>query len=83
MLQSEFTRRIAEKTGLTKKDVIAVIDAYHEVIIEALKSKDSVMLRNFGTFTTITRKTGINHIAQIVPKFNPAKVVKDAVKENN
>ena len=44
MLKSEFVTKISEKTGLTKKDVVAAIDAYNETVIEALKSGDSVCL---------------------------------------
>lgn len=44
MLKSEFVTKISEKTGLTKKDVVAAIDAYNETVIEALKSGDSVPL---------------------------------------
>lgn len=89
MLKSEFVTKISEKTGLTKKDVVAAIDAYNETVIEALKSGDSVPLKGFGTFTTSTRKarTGRNPRsgeqmaipASVVPRFNPSKTVKDAL----
>lgn len=89
MLKSEFVTKISEKTGLTKKDVVAAIDAYNETVIEALKSGDSVPLKGFGTFTTSSRKarTGRNPQtggkldipASVVPRFNPSKTVKDAL----
>ena len=89
MLKSEFVTKISEKTGLTKKDAVAAIDAYNETVIEALKSGDSVPLKGFGAFTTSSRKartgrnpqTGekMNIPASVVPRFNPSKTVKDAL----
>ena len=89
MLKSEFVTKISEKTGLTKKDVVAAIDAYNETVIETLKSGDSVPLIGFGTFTTSSRKARIgrnpqtgetmNIPASVVPRFNPSKAVKDAL----
>lgn len=62
MQKSEFITNIADKTGLTKKDVAAAIDAYHDTVIEALKNGESVPLKGFGTYTTTARKerTGRN-----------------------
>ena len=89
MLKSEFVTKISEKTGLTKKDVVAAIDAYNETVIETLKSGDSVPLKGCGTFTTSSRKARIgrnpqtgetmNIPASVVPRFNPSKAVKDAL----
>ena len=77
MLKSEFVTKIAEKTGLTKKDVVAAVDAYNETVVEALKNGDSVPLKGFGTFTTSTRNKG----ETVSLKFNPSKAVKDAINE--
>jgi DNA-binding protein HU-beta len=79
MLKSEFVTKIAEKTGLTKKDVVAAVDAYNETVVEALKDGDSVPLKGFGTFTTSTRKTDNGETVSL--KFNPSKAVKDAINE--
>lgn len=77
MLKSEFVTKIAEKTGLTKKDVVAAVDAYNDTVVEALKNGDSVPLKGFGTFTTSPR----NKSGTVSLKFNPSKAVKDAINE--
>ncbi len=91
MYKYDFVDKISEKTGLTKKDVMVVIEAYNDTVIEALKNRDSIALKGFGTFTTSIRKarTGRNpqtgevlHIAEaVVPKFSPSKNFKEAVNE--
>mgnify|MGYP000924388715 FL=1 len=73
MLKSEFVTKIAEKTGLTKKDVVAAVDAYNETVVEALKNGDSVPLKGFGTFTTSTRNKG----ETVSLKFNPSKAINE------
>lgn len=93
MQKSEFVTQIADKTGLTKKDVVAAVEAYHETVIEALKKGESVPLKGFGTYTTTVRKarTGRNPQtkepmeipASISPCFKPSRCVKDALNVNN
>ena len=42
MNKNEFVAAIAEKSGLTKKDAEAALNAYTEVVTDALKAGDSV-----------------------------------------
>lgn len=51
MNKSEFIKAIAEKSGLTIADSKKAVDAYAEVITEALKSNDKVALIGFGSFS--------------------------------
>jgi len=62
MNKSELVDAVAEKTGLSKKDVAGAIDAFQEVIGDALVKRDKVALVGFGTFQTSDRKAraGIN-----------------------
>ena len=79
MLKTEFVSKIAEKTGLTKKDVVAAIDAYNSTVIEALKDGESIAMKDFGTFVTSTRKARVGRnpqtgepmdiAASVSPKF--------------
>lgn len=80
---------IAEKTGVTKKDVAAVIDAMTEAVVSTVKKGDTVTLTNFGTFVSIKRqasvkrnpKTGaeVKVPAKRVPRFRPGKEFREAV----
>lgn len=59
MNKSEFTDRVAERTGLAKSQVGTVIDAIFNtedgVIAETLRGGDSVSLTGFGAFKTSER----------------------------
>ena len=80
---------VAAETGLTKKDVDAVVGATIDAIVSALKDGDKVQLIGFGTFevkATAERegrnpKTGetIKIAAAKKPVFSASKVLKDEV----
>ena len=55
MNKIEFIDAVASKTGLTKKDTKAAVDAALETITETLAKKDSVSFIGFGTFSTSAR----------------------------
>ena len=44
MTKAEFVEKFAEKTGMTKKDAAAAVDAYHEVIADAMKAGEKVVI---------------------------------------
>lgn len=89
MNKNEFIDAVAEKSGLTKKDSKAAVDAVLETITEALVKKDSVAFVGFGTFSTAARAarvaqvpgTGktVNVPATTVAKFKVGKALKEAV----
>ena len=89
MKKAEFIDAVAEKTGLTKKDVNSVIDAAIETITEALKSGKSVSFIGFGSFSTAPRAArtarvpGTDKIVEVpattAVKFKVGKQLKDAV----
>ncbi len=90
MNKNEFVAAIAEKSGLTKKDAEAALNAYTEVVTDALKAGDSVQLIGFGTFEVRERaaRQGRNPLtgetveiaAAKVPAFKPGKALKDAIQ---
>ena len=90
MNKNEFVAAIAEKSGLTKKDAEAALNAYTAVVTDVLKSGDSVQLIGFGTFEVRERaaRTGRNpHTGETieiaaakVPAFKPGKGLKDAIQ---
>ena len=89
MNKIEFIDAISTKTGLTKKDAKAAVDAVLETITETLAKKDSVSFIGFGTFSTsaraareatvpgTTRKVQLS--ATTVAKFKVGSNLKDAV----
>ncbi len=55
MNKSELIAKMAEKSGLTKKDNEAVLKAFIESVEEALEGGEKVQLVGFGTFETRER----------------------------
>jgi len=88
--KAEFVDRLAAKSGLTKKDAAAVVDAFVEVITESLKRGEEVQFTGFGKFFVQEREAreGINPQtkakiripASKVPKFSPGLALRNAVK---
>lgn len=76
MKKQELVSRVATRAGLRKKDVEAVLDAFVEVVKEALKRGESVRLVGFGTFKIQERKgrRGINPRTRETIQIQPRKV---------
>lgn len=51
MNKTELVSAIADKTGVSKKDVEAAVNGLTEVVGEAVAKGDSVQLVGFGTFS--------------------------------
>ena len=87
--KTDIAEAVAEKTGMTKKDATASVEAFLAVITEAMSNKDKVQITGFGTFETRDRaarqarnpQTGetITIEASTVPAFKAGKALKDAV----
>ena len=84
MTKADIINVIAENTGLQKKDVSCVVEAFLETIKDSLLSnKENVYLRGFGSFIIKHRaaKTARNILAKTTmkieahdqPSFKPAK----------
>ena len=86
--KAELVENVAKKTGLTKKDATAAVEAVFGSIQDDLKKGDKVQL--IGSFEVRNRaarkgrnpQTGkeIEIAASKVPAFKPGKALKDAVK---
>ncbi len=76
--------------GDTKASAERVVDGIIEAIVNSLKKGEEVSIAGFGIFSVKQRaaraarnpRTGetVNVAATKVPKFRPAKALKDAVK---
>jgi DNA-binding protein HU-beta len=62
MHRTEFVREVARKTGLPLNEVNKVINTSLDVIANALRSGDKVVLTGFGTFEMRQRqeRQGVN-----------------------
>ena len=88
LMKSDVVNSVVEKTGLSKKEANAAVDAMGATIIEALSNGDSVGLIGFGTFEAKNRpaRTGRNPQtgepldipAKTVPVFKAGKKLRDA-----
>ena len=68
MNKKEFAMAIANKADLSVKDAEAFISAYQDVIADAIKSGDKVVIGGFGTYELKTKaaRTGFNHNARFL-----------------
>lgn len=88
--KTDLVNNIAKKSGLTKKDVEAVLNGFLGEVTEALSTGEKVQLIGFGTFETRKRsgrvgrnpQTGleINIAESTVPAFKAGNKLKEAVK---
>lgn len=93
MNKADLIAAVAAKTGDTKKTAEASVNAFIEVVIEALKEGDKVQLVGFGSFEVRKRaarkgrnpqtKEEIKIPASKAPVFKAGKALKDLVNKNN
>ena len=89
MNKTELVEAVVKKTGLSKKDAGAALQAVIDAVVGAVAKKKKVQLVGFGTFESRKRKarTGKNPrtgealkiAAATIPAFKPGKAFKDAV----
>ena len=91
MNKIELITAIADKSGITKSDTEKALNAFVDVVTDALSDGDKVQLIGFGTFEVGERaeRTGRNPQtgeeitipACKTPKFKAGKVLKEAVNK--
>lgn len=78
MTKTEFVEKYAEKTGMSKKDATAAVNAFFEVTADALRTGDKVVFS--GTFkaevTERAERTGRNPITGAEMVIPAKKVIK-------
>ncbi len=65
--KKDLIKRISQKVDSKPKEVESIVDATLEEIYQSLKAKESVNIRNFGTFYIK------DHRDSVAFKFNPAQ----------
>ena len=91
MNKAELIAAIAAKTGATKKSAEESLDAFVDVVTEALQKGEKVQLVGFGSFEVLTRaarkgrnpqtKEEIKIPASKAPKFKAGKALKELVNK--
>ena len=91
MNKAELIAAVAAKTGATKKSAEEAVNAFVDVVTEALRKGDKVQLDGFGSFEVIKRaarkgrnpqtKEEIKIPASKAPKFKAGKALKDLVNK--
>ena len=89
MNKTELVAAMADQTGLTKKDVDAVLKAFTDVVSGELKKGGKVQLVGIGTFEVSERAAREGRTPQSgepmkiaaskAPKFKAGKALKDMV----
>ncbi len=89
LMKDDIISSVVDKTGLTKKDAGAAVEAFTSTVQDALKKGNSIGLIGFGTFEVRTRsardgrnpQTGetIKIPKKNVPAFKAGKKLRDAV----
>jgi nucleoid DNA-binding protein len=88
--KAQFVERVASKSGLSRKDASAAVDAFLASIEESLKQGEAVTFTGFGKFSAQQRneRQGVNPrtgekvtiAAATVPKFSAGSAPNNALK---
>ena len=92
MTKADIINEVAESTGIPRKEVSNVVEAFMESVKSSLiNKKDSVYLRGFGSFNikhraaktgrNISKNTTIDIPAHNIPHFKPANEFVEAMAE--
>lgn len=92
MTKAEIVTEIANKTGVEKVAVQAVVESFMETVKQTMVEGENVYLRGFGSFIikkraektgrNISKNTTIIIPAHNIPAFKPAKTFVSEVKGN-
>ena len=90
MTKQEFIDRVAAKAGLSRREAGRAVDAFLDVVTDALRSGERVSFTGFGRFTVQSRsaRVGVNPRSPAeridipagrVPKFSAGSALRQAV----
>ena len=90
MTKAEIVAKIAEKTGIEKANTQEVVEAFMNVVKEAVSQGEPVYLRGFGSFIRKTRAEKVGRNIKLdqsivipahnIPAFKPSKTFANEVK---
>ena len=92
MTKADLVDQIADRTGLTKKDVADTVDSFLDAVSHALQRGQHIEIRGFGTFKVKDRKSRLARNPRTgesvpvpprrVPVFKVSKDLKEMVAQN-
>ncbi|WP_262498687.1 HU family DNA-binding protein [Segatella albensis] len=92
MTKADIIAEVSTATGMSKKEVTAVVEAFMDSVKSNLIKKENIYLRGFGSFIikhraaktarNISKNTTITIAAHDLPSFKPAKSLIDEMKED-
>ena len=90
MTKQEFVERVAQKSGLGRREASKAVDAFLDSVQESLQQGESISFTGFGKFSAQQRnaRQGVNPrtgervqiAAATVPKFSAGSALKNALK---
>lgn len=91
MTKQEFIDRVAQRSGLQRRDAQKAVEAFLDTVTDALSQGEEIAFTGFGKFTTQRRaeRQGVNPRnpsekvtipASTVPKFSAGSALKSAVR---
>ena len=93
MTKLDLIKKIANNTGLDRKEVSVVLESLMFEIKYSVSNKESIFLRGFGTFfgkkkaakmgRNITKNTAILIPEHVAPAFKPSKSFSDQLKNKH
>ena len=91
MNKTELVAAVAEKAGMTKKDVERVVNATVDTIIQSIANGEKVQISGFGNFEVKDRESRVGRNprtketiqipATRLPVFKASKVLKDTISK--
>jgi DNA-binding protein HU-beta len=91
MTKAEIVQEIADKTGIEKGSVMAIVESLMDTIKGSLEKNEGVFLRGFGSFIVkkraqksgrnISKNTSVVIPEHYIPSFKPVKEFVDGVKK--
>ena len=92
MTKADIVAKISEKTGVEKKETMAIVEAFMSVVKNSMCEGKNVYLRGFGTLyikkrakkagRIISLNTTIMIPAHNIPAFKPAKSFGNKLKKS-
>lgn len=89
--RTDLIDQLRQKCGFTKRDATSIVDEFSNIIIDNLRSGNTISIHNFGCFDILERKarscpnpvTGetVQVPAHYIPRFYPSKRMREVVKE--
>jgi DNA-binding protein HU-beta len=92
MTKADVIAEIAEKTGIDKANVSAIVESFVVVVKDSMSQGQNIYVRGFGSFVNkkrarkvarnISKNTAIIIEEHFIPSFKPAKVFIQKIKSS-